>query len=289
MGMQQSYRKFFIVALVLHLFIFFILAMGFQVSGKTFVFENSKTPQVINAMVMQAPAPQPTVKPEPPAPPVPPTPPKVAQVKPEPIVKQPPKVIPVAPLPKVIPKPDTIALDKKRKKLQQEQLEKQLLADLKKTTQVQQKKLKQKALEDAFQSEIKNLAAKKKQLQQEQQRIAGEQEQKAQGEVDKYKALVLQAIGRHWLIPNNVDKKLATTIIIYLAPGGMVVDAEIYKSSGNPALDNSARTAVFKASPLPVPSDADGFKFFRRFVLVFRPMYFQNGQFGAGSLTSQEA
>jgi colicin import membrane protein len=99
--------------------------------------------------------------------------------------------------------------------------------------------------------------------------------------------MVLQAIGQHWLIPNDADKTLATKLLIYLAPGGVVLDAEIYQSSGNPALDISARAAVFKASPLPVPTDSAAFNFFRRFVLVFRPMYFQqNGQFELQSKTN---
>lgn len=272
MEKQQYYRKPFIFSIALHGVVFLLLAMGFQFRGQTFVLENSKTPQIINAVVMSATPPLAKL--------LPPEPIKTALPPPPQSIKQlPPKVIPIE-KPKVIPlKKDVIALKPKKQKIVQEsQIEKQLLAELNQHR-VMQKKLKQKALEDAFQSEIKNLAAKKQQAQQERMRINSEREQKAQGVVDKYKALVLQAIGEHWLIPNGVDKKLATELVIYLAPGGAVLDTEIYKSSGNVALDNSARAAVFKASPLPVPTDAEGFKFFRRFVLVFRPMYFQNAHY----------
>jgi TonB family protein len=269
MQMQQSYRKHFIISIVLHVFIFLILAVGFQFTGQTFVIENSNVPNIINAMVMTSPAASMKVAPPKPVPPPPIQEPVKQLQKPLPVEK----IIP--------PKKDVIALDdKKLKQKQHEMLEKQLLADLNKAK-VKQKSIKQKALEEAFESEIKNLKAKSKQQTQQQsdRRINAEREQKARGIVDKYKALVLQQVGRRWIIPSNVDRTLATKIVIFLAPGGRVLNAEIYESSGNAALDNSARAAVFKASPLPVPSDAEGFEFFKRFVLVFKPMYFQNGEY----------
>lgn len=270
MEMQQNYRKPVLISIVLHILVFLLLAAGFEFTGKNFVFENTNNQQIINAVVMNTmPAQQQKVAPivhsTPPPPPAPAVQPRVMPV-------QKPTVTPV-------PK-DVIALQAKKQLQQQNQIQKQLLADLNKTK-AQQKKLKQKALEKAFENEVRNLSAKalQDQLKNEVRQAGAQREQKAQGQVDKYKAMVLQAIGRHWLIPSNVDKRLATQIVIFLAPGGMVLDAEIYKSSGNVGLDNSARAAVFKASPLPVPNDPEEFKFFRRFVLVFKPMYFQNGQF----------
>ena len=41
--------------------------------------------------------------------------------------------------------------------------------------------------------------------------------------------------------------------------------------SGDPALDSSARVAVMKASPLPVPSNSDDFEPFRQFILKVKP------------------
>ncbi|QLH41403.1 MAG: cell envelope integrity protein TolA [Coxiellaceae bacterium] len=43
------------------------------------------------------------------------------------------------------------------------------------------------------------------------------------------------------------------------------------RSSGNSALDNSAVSAVFKTSPLPVPTDAELFDKFRELRLTVRP------------------
>jgi colicin import membrane protein len=36
-------------------------------------------------------------------------------------------------------------------------------------------------------------------------------------------------------------------------------------------LDRSARAAVFKASPLPVPKEPDAFEAFRQFILKVKP------------------
>ena len=52
-----------------------------------------------------------------------------------------------------------------------------------------------------------------------------------------------------------------------IGPGGVVINVSVARSSGNPALDNSARAAVFKASPLPVPDDPDLFNAFRQITL----------------------
>jgi colicin import membrane protein len=56
-----------------------------------------------------------------------------------------------------------------------------------------------------------------------------------------------------------------------LAPGGVVLDVQVTRSSGDVSLDRSARDAVFKASPLPVPENASEFNQFRQFVLKVKP------------------
>jgi colicin import membrane protein len=51
----------------------------------------------------------------------------------------------------------------------------------------------------------------------------------------------------------------------------MVLDVQVTKTSGDPSLDSSARAAVLKASPLPVPSNPDEFDSFRQFALKVKP------------------
>lgn len=94
---------------------------------------------------------------------------------------------------------------------------------------------------------------------------------KIQGELEKYQGLITQAIGRQWIVPDNVNQELSTKLLIKLAPGGMVIDVKLVTSSGDAALDRSAIAAVHKASPLPVPEDADIFDKFREFNLTVQP------------------
>jgi colicin import membrane protein len=206
---------------------------------------------------------------------------KVVQkaLPPKPIVPPIPKPVEPKPAPKVATKappplkqPAIAIAKEKPKKVQQDLIQKQLLADLKKQTE-QQKKQKQKAIQTAFEQELKEMKAQslQQQMLQEQKRVSAAMTQKMHGVVDKYKALILQTISQHWIIPSNVNKHLSAELLIRVAPGGLVLDVQLLKSSGDEALDRSARAAVFKASPLPVPTDTEAFAAFRQFVLKVKP------------------
>ena len=96
------------------------------------------------------------------------------------------------------------------------------------------------------------------------------------GIVDKYKALIISAIGQQWLVPSGVDPSLSCIYEIQLAPGGVVLSVTLVKSSGNSALDQSAQTAIYKASPLPVPTDPTAFDNFRDLRLTVSPKQINN-------------
>lgn len=91
------------------------------------------------------------------------------------------------------------------------------------------------------------------------------------GEVDKYRALILNAISKNWILPEHVDSGLTSQFRIRLAPDGTVMDLSLIRSSGDPLLDRSAQTAIYKASPLPVPTNAETFNLFRDINLTVRP------------------
>ncbi|MFZ0219264.1 MAG: cell envelope integrity protein TolA [Candidatus Aquirickettsiella sp.] len=88
---------------------------------------------------------------------------------------------------------------------------------------------------------------------------------------DKYRHLILQAIAQQWIIPPEMNKHLETKLTVHLAPGGMVLEVIIVKSSGNSVLDRSAQTAVYKASPLPIPKKSSLFQTFQLINLTVRP------------------
>lgn len=87
---------------------------------------------------------------------------------------------------------------------------------------------------------------------------------------EKYRQLILQAIAQQWIMPPKLNKNLETKLLVRLAPGGMVLEVMIVKASGNPVLDRSAQSAVYKASPLPVPKNGL-FDHFRQINLTVRP------------------
>lgn len=89
--------------------------------------------------------------------------------------------------------------------------------------------------------------------------------------IDKYRHLILQAIAQQWIIPPEMSKQLETKLVVHLAPGGMVLEVIVIKSSGNAVLDRSAQTAVYKASPLPVPKHNNLFHTFQKINLTVRP------------------
>src|SRR5262249_19254542 len=161
------------------------------------------------------------------------------------------------------------ALEEKEKRAK---LAKDLLADLQKT-QKKQKKIKQKQLQDKFAKLLDKQSEEslRKHLLNEKIKLQGTETREAQGVIDKYRALILQAISEHWIIPTSANKKLSCELMIRVEASGKVIDVEVTKGSGDPALDSSARAAVLKASPLPVPSEPKAFAAFHQFVLKAKP------------------
>jgi colicin import membrane protein len=155
----------------------------------------------------------------------------------------------------------------------QENMRKQQALEAKKLVDIQNKHAEEIAkIERARQEKIQAELAKKAQ---EEARIKSEYEQaertRIAGEVDRYKALILNAISNKWILPENANSQMSSQFQIHLAPNGAVLDVNLMRSSGDPILDRSARDAIYKASPLPVPTDPKTFNLFRDISLTVRP------------------
>jgi colicin import membrane protein len=94
---------------------------------------------------------------------------------------------------------------------------------------------------------------------------------KQQGEIERYKQIIQQTVERKWSRPMNSTPGLACKVRVRTVAGGTVLGVEIVRSSGNDLFDNSAKAAVQKASPLPVPEDRTIAAEFREFELDFKP------------------
>lgn len=285
--MQQNDSKYLKWSLAAHAAILLLLMLNFYLAAPTPVFENTHKNDVISAVVLGDTAKSKILPQKKPAP----------KLEPKPIkdvVKEAPKPTP-PPVPqktKVVQqeqaKPDVIAIKKEdnkkklaeKKKLEEKQLHDKLaqdfLADLEK---MKVKKLPKKKVavaakkESSFEKLLREQAEKslREQLLNEEIKLQGQQSRQSQGEVNKYKALIIQAISENWIVPPQANKKLYCELMIRVAPGGMVLDVKVTKTSGDPSLDASARAAVLKSSPLPVPKDSDAFESFRQFVLKVKP------------------
>ncbi len=73
-----------------------------------------------------------------------------------------------------------------------------------------------------------------------------------------------------FLLPRQV-RGLSSLLRIRADDSGRVVDVTIVDSSGDPAFDRAAVRAVYRASPLPLPAEAEVAQFFRSFNFRFNP------------------
>jgi colicin import membrane protein len=92
-----------------------------------------------------------------------------------------------------------------------------------------------------------------------------------QGIIDRYKAQIITKISQNWFLPHDANPQASCRFLVDVGPGGIVLQARLLRSSGNAVLDRSAKTAILKASPLPVPKDPALFASFRSLRLTVRP------------------
>lgn len=263
--------KYLCVSLVGHICILLVLMLGFAFSSTIPVFENTNKNDVMSAVVLGD-SPHSKVLPQATPPPPPPNDKKVLPQEQRPAKQTQQEQVENAIAIEAAKKKKLAEQKTLAEKNQHEMIAKDLLADIKKMK-AEQKKLKQKALQSQIQKTLREQAehSLRQQLLNEEIKLQTKQSRQAQGEVNKYKALILQAISEHWIIPPQVDKNLYCELMIRLAPGGIVLDVQITKKSGDPSLDSSVRAAILKASPLPVPTESAAFEPFRQFVLKVKP------------------
>jgi colicin import membrane protein len=75
------------------------------------------------------------------------------------------------------------------------------------------------------------------------------------GELEKYKAAVVQKVERNWIKPAALPANLDCLVVVEQLPTGDVVRAEVVSCNGDENAQRSIESAVLRASPLPLPSD----------------------------------
>ena len=147
-----------------------------------------------------------------------------------------------------------VATQQKLKKLHKEQLAV--------TNAVKKKKLAQVAKELAEKLRQQQLVTEKAQLQRQRMN---------EGIIDRYRARILAAIQQQWIVPKDAKPGMQSKFLVQLSATGAVQQVKLLKSSGSAVLDRSARVALLKASPLPVPKDAALNASFRSIRLAVKP------------------
>ena len=164
------------------------------------------------------------------------------------------------------------------KKKNAEELKKKKAEALKKKKAAEKKK-KAEAKRKAEEQKRKAEAEKKRKAREKREREAAERkaakEALARDERDAGSALgalvgaIEEKVRNNWSLPGEFTG-LAVTISVKVTRTGEVTLAEIVRSSGNSLFDESAVTALMKASPLPFPEEPRYYEFIKEFHFVLR-------------------
>ncbi|MGB8693003.1 MAG: cell envelope integrity protein TolA, partial [Steroidobacteraceae bacterium] len=88
-------------------------------------------------------------------------------------------------------------------------------------------------------------------------------------EMASYLALITGRINRAWIRPSSVRAGLSCILHVTQVPGGEVTGVQIVSCNGDQAARESIEAAVYRASPLPTPSNPDLFD--RNLTIRFHP------------------
>ena len=89
-------------------------------------------------------------------------------------------------------------------------------------------------------------------------------------ELNRYIALIQQAVQSHWKVPNAGRDVRDPLVEMTLNPDGSVADVRVMESSGSAALDASLVRAIRAAAPFRIPRRQ--FEAFRHNLIRFRPL-----------------
>ncbi|MDP6290691.1 MAG: cell envelope integrity protein TolA [Arenicellales bacterium] len=131
----------------------------------------------------------------------------------------------------------------------------------------------------------KKAAEKKKKAEVEKKRKAAEKkareaaEAQAQLERDEQEAVsafgalvwaIQQRVSSNWSEPGDFSG-MSVSFLVKVDRDGNVISVTITKKSGDSRLDESAENAIFKASPLPFPTEPRYYEYLKEFNFVFKP------------------
>ena len=105
----------------------------------------------------------------------------------------------------------------------------------------------------------------------ERERVRAEVLAATSAEMGRYQDMIRSKIRHNIVMPPDVLPTAAAEFKVTLLPDGSVLDAVLLRSSGNAAYDEATERAIYKAQPLPIPTDPVLKKRFRELPLTIRP------------------
>ncbi|HET8552055.1 MAG TPA: cell envelope integrity protein TolA [Gammaproteobacteria bacterium] len=128
--------------------------------------------------------------------------------------------------------------------------------------------------EAAAKAEAARKAELKKELEAEEQQrkeaaAAAQRKRERSRAMGMYTAGIRQAIYSAWNPPPSMQSDMKAVVVVTQVPGGDVVNVEFKSFNGNDAVKQSIISAIYKASPLPTPSDPSLFE--RQINITFTP------------------
>ena len=112
-------------------------------------------------------------------------------------------------------------------------------------------------------------AARRAELQAEQRRLDAAEQKRLSSLRGQYIADIQNAVERKWIRPASAKQGLKCKVVVNQIPGGEVINVTVTQCIGDEVFRRSVETAVYKASPLPRPSDPKLFD--REIVFTFKP------------------
>lgn len=205
------------------------------------------------------------------------TPPPVEEQRPEP------EPLPAEPEPDLDELKRIAAEEEKRRRdtlIEQQRLEKIRLqeAERKRRDEEAETERKRAEAERVRQEDIKRQREENERLRRQQEALELQHEIDAEderlqsissGEREAYIFAIQQRVQRSWVKPASAQPGLECDVRVQQLPGGEVVSVIILSCNGDEAVRRSIEAAVYKASPLPEPSNLNIFE--RNLMLVFRP------------------
>ncbi len=152
-----------------------------------------------------------------------------------------------------------------RKKKEDEARKARLAADQKKAAE-QRKAAEQKKVTEKQRAEAQTRLAAEERARlaavmaaEETQRAADRAAGERDARLAEWAIALTRHVARNWVRPSSATGDFECRVRMQLLPDGTVTNAKIEKSCGSAQLDRSVEDAVYRASPLPKPSDPSVF------------------------------